>query len=823
VIAAKREFVAAGGNGTRFDQAIEAGAAARGAERMKSCITEQAANVAKNVDSATAQELNSWRSKCAAIAKEQFMAAGGAKDAFERSIREGAKQLSADKMKTCIKDKANTAGKDIDTATKSEMTTWQTACRALAVKALQAAGGDSSEFIRGIKDNAAANGAARMRACMLNAAAADGKDFSAATAEEKETYSAACMKAAEAEFQASGGEAGNFALAQQLGALRTGSDKLKSCFDDKVKSSGKSFSAATADEKRQWQLACGSDAKTEFEVAGGDASKWAESKARGARQKMAEAMENCIDDKVAAASKTWDTATSEEKKTWTAACEASVRQEFAAAGGKDENVRTAKLDGAVERGGDEFQACIVQQASQDTPSVAEDDIPDALDTLKKKWMDACKAQARVKFEKAGGDGAIFEAALAQDRQAKVAEAISACGSSTEKAACVQRAQKMAKSLGGKPERLGREVQEGARKMASQSIRACTDQGASKEDCIAAAKAAYTEVTGRGSDATEFAKEVRRGAGSEAATELRTCLADAGTNKSAMGSCITDACATHASSGGDGTDCWFDRKRGLMRWALQNYKSCVDAGVKDEATCNTEAKTFFIDTLKGEESDWNAEDWEAMKTHSDAVSEVNDAAAVDIRLQDSGSDSAAVKSNLDSKKTAIQEAIKGALSAQSVTCGAASDAVSTTDASIGCRAVTSDASTAKSATTTVRGGDLTTPVNNALTRRLQGVSRRLAIADSDSSQVQVEGAAPTTTAGPTTTATVAGGSTTTAAGQGATSTAGQGATSTVASNGGTQPAGQTSTTTDIAQSSGASDISTNIAIAAAAVALSLSVV
>merc|ERR1719478_995138 len=105
-----------------------------------------------------------------------------------------------------------------------------------------------------------------------------------------------------------GGDAAEWEAAKEKGAQSQGADKMKSCIEGKATTASKTMQTASEDEKKTWKTECDADAKADFEAAGGDAAEWEAAKEKGAQSKGADKMKSCIEGKATTASKTMQTA-----------------------------------------------------------------------------------------------------------------------------------------------------------------------------------------------------------------------------------------------------------------------------------------------------------------------------------------------------------------------------------------------------------------------------------------------------------------------------------------------------------------------------------
>merc|ERR1719238_1384249 len=129
-----------------------------------------------------------------------------------------------------------------------------------------------------------------MKTCMDAKAKAAGKTMRTASPAEKNGWRQTCSNEAKAEFQAAGGKAADFEMAQQKGAESKGADKMKTCMDGKATAADTTMAAASATQKNGWRQTCSDEAKAEFEAAGGKAGDWELAKTKGAESRGADKM-----------------------------------------------------------------------------------------------------------------------------------------------------------------------------------------------------------------------------------------------------------------------------------------------------------------------------------------------------------------------------------------------------------------------------------------------------------------------------------------------------------------------------------------------------
>eukprot|EP00928_Gymnodinium_smaydae_P046279 TRINITY_DN3082_c0_g1_i3.p1 TRINITY_DN3082_c0_g1~~TRINITY_DN3082_c0_g1_i3.p1 ORF type:complete len:2110 (+),score=555.97 TRINITY_DN3082_c0_g1_i3:87-6332(+) len=736
---AKAAFEAAGGDTEEWQLAKEQGALAKGIDKMRVCVQDAADAAEQDIKTASKADLQSWATACEAKAIAEFESAGGNADDWKVAKEQGAMAKGADKMRVCLESSAKTALKTLATATKQEKKAWVATCEADAKALFEAAGGDANDWKLAKEKGAMMKGAEKMRACVAAAATAVGKTTKTATAAERLAFAKACDEKARADFEAAGGSQEEWALAKEMGARSKGADKLRVCINAAADAANKTMTTATAAEKSSWKKTCAADAKADFEAAGGDPKAWALSKKKGAEERGVNKMRTCIQDKAAAAGKTMSLATSAEKAGWVSTCTASARADFESGGGDAKEWLASQQKGAAKRGGDKLKSCIEEKAgNQEVASASADQI--------KAWRTSCEADARADFEASGGDADVFDTALEESRTTLFVEKLDACRTAAgddqvKLATCEESAKKTSASMGGDAARFDRDKQDAARQQTSALLKACLDDGGTMDSCTADAREKFTSFGGVIAD---FEQEKRRGAGTVAGKALKACLKEA-SNKTEASECFTSACEVQAGAGGNAKDCWFDRKKGLLRWALAQYMVCVK---KEESDCDTKAKSFFFNVLKGEKSDWNDNDWSNAKQYSSTVTKTIASSQLDARfaIGKTGSTSSQVKALVDAKKTELETAIKDSLQATSCTCTEASDTSSETKASIGCRVDFSDASAAAAGETKVRNGDADAAVSTLAFRRL-GRARRLSVnlVSSEGSQVQQEGEVSATTA------------------------------------------------------------------------------
>lgn len=342
--------------------------------------------------------------------------------------------------------------------------------------------------------------------------------------------------------------------------------------------------------------------------------------------------------------------------------------------------RNVERKGAVQEGSAEFYVCM-KKALGTSFTVSEF----------KFAIGVCKPKAKTAFENAGGDANLFDALFNKQVRTKKVETLSACNRFTSDATvCKTAVLKMASLLGEKAERDERNTQDGAQEEAATVLESCRRATAanSADTCVPKAKEAFKRA---GGDESKYTEEVRQGLGVIGAEIKSACYKK--TDKSAKTGSDADACEKlskeeYKAAGGAEKDFWADQKRGNYKMAIDKFKTELDAKVEEDTAMKAltdstsvadrakaretaknkdtykkaaieAAKKYYKEELKGDEADFDDEEFEEMTKHADKKLDLKPDKKVEmqIKLQKTEVSATALAGKKKNMEDAIKEAVE----------------------------------------------------------------------------------------------------------------------------------------------------------------------
>merc|ERR1712072_539285 len=175
-----------------------------------------------------------------------------------------------------------------------------------------------------------------------------------------------------------------------------------------------------------------------------------------------------------------------------------------------------------------------------------------------------------------GDTELYGALYKKQVRAEKAKALSGCkrfaGTNVaDVAKCKTVVRKMAALLGEKTERADRNEQDGAQEEIASVLEACKrGEGAG---CEEKAKTLFERAGGVKAD---YDAEKKEGLGKRSAETMSSCMKQDGSSAAKSSKADVEKCRQLAKtqlkeSGGDENDFWADKKRGMMKEALDYYR------------------------------------------------------------------------------------------------------------------------------------------------------------------------------------------------------------------------------------------------------------
>jgi hypothetical protein len=154
-----------------------------------------------------------------------------------------------------------------------------------------------------------------------------------ATAADLSTIRNTCAKQGREKYMAAGGDAADWAQAQESGAETKATDTLSTCFDNLMSTNSQTWETITPALEMTYRRQCEGNAESEFIRNGGDPTMWHEAQTTGAASASAATMSTCFEDKMTTLGYSYETVTMAQQESIQSNCDTDARKKFISSGG----------------------------------------------------------------------------------------------------------------------------------------------------------------------------------------------------------------------------------------------------------------------------------------------------------------------------------------------------------------------------------------------------------------------------------------------------------------------------------------------------------